>query len=306
MKKTVLIVSHDAGGAEILSAWVRKNNQYHYFYFLEGPAVRVFQSKIENFMNHSDEELLSLVLKSDFVLSSTSWTSDLERNAIRISKENGIRVVSYLDHWIHYQERFMLNGNSVLPDEIWVGDRYAETIAAQYFPSHLIKYEENQYFLEVLEKIKIFSYKKASNDDAINILFLEQPIDNASRYLQSHKKELSFSERDVFRLFIKSIQMAQKKVKINKIFIRPHPSSGERFSDDLLKNYFNDIDIQLSDEPDLILDCMRSDWVVGAFSMAMVIALLAGKKVFSCVPGEIASCLPHKEIVGFEKYVETL
>ena len=46
-KKTVAIVASDAGGAEILSSWVLRNN-YDYIFVLKGPAKSIFSRKIPN------------------------------------------------------------------------------------------------------------------------------------------------------------------------------------------------------------------------------------------------------------------
>ena len=42
----LLIVSCDAGGAEIISSWVRNNPANEYTYLLEGPAILIFSKKI--------------------------------------------------------------------------------------------------------------------------------------------------------------------------------------------------------------------------------------------------------------------
>ena len=38
----VTIVSYDAGGAELLSWWVKNNNQNKFYYFIKGPAKKKF------------------------------------------------------------------------------------------------------------------------------------------------------------------------------------------------------------------------------------------------------------------------
>ena len=40
------------------------------------------------------------------------------------SEKQGKKVISFLDHWVNYQERFTRNNNKYLPDEIWVGEIY--------------------------------------------------------------------------------------------------------------------------------------------------------------------------------------
>ena len=133
MKKSMLIVSHDSGGAEVLSAWVKKNTENHYTFVLAGPAISIFSNRLGSIDNHPEEALENLVSGSDFVLTATSWLSDIERKAIRYSKKYNITSASYLDHWIHYKERFLTNGTMELPSEIWVGDEYAQSKANSIF-----------------------------------------------------------------------------------------------------------------------------------------------------------------------------
>jgi hypothetical protein len=46
------IVSHNAGGAEILSSWVKKNfGKQKFIFSLSGPAIKVFKKKIKNIHN---------------------------------------------------------------------------------------------------------------------------------------------------------------------------------------------------------------------------------------------------------------
>jgi len=301
MKQSILIVSHDAGGAEILSAWVAQHSEYHYFYLLSGPAISIFSSRIDVMVNYSEKELIRLVLKVNFVLTSTSWSSDLEKKAIQCAKKNKVDVVSYLDHWIHYKERFNMRGCSILPDEIWVGDFYAEKIAKNVFPHKIVRYQENLYFKEISEKVKKYSCKKSAN--GLSLLFLTQPIDVSSNYFDFSNQENVFTDLDIFNLFKYCIKILIRKKKINKLIVRVHPSDDPKRYQAWLQE-LNDMAIHISHEKDLLKDCIYSDLVVGSFSMAMVIALLAKRPVFSCLPDGIHHGLPYQSITSFKDYVE--
>ena len=39
--EVISIISHDAGGAEIISSWAKQQNR-NFFYVLEGPALKIF------------------------------------------------------------------------------------------------------------------------------------------------------------------------------------------------------------------------------------------------------------------------
>ena len=113
-QKIVGIVCHDAGGAEIVSSYVRLNN-LEAKYCLEGPAIKVFERKLGSIKNKS---LLDVIDSVDWLLCGTGWESDLEWNAIQEAKRQKIKTVSFLEHWVNYSERFNRNGVEILPDEI--------------------------------------------------------------------------------------------------------------------------------------------------------------------------------------------
>ena len=172
------IVAHDAGGAEIVSSWV-KNNPSHYLFALEGPAVSIFQRKIPNLILTPLEET---VKNSEYLLTGTSATSNLERNAIALSTKHKKRTISFLDHWINYKYRFTRNDVELLPDEIWVGDDLALEIARTEFPKLKITLVLNPYVKDFLLE---FQEKIASNlDDQYlgwtRILFIGENISGNS------------------------------------------------------------------------------------------------------------------------------
>lgn len=300
MKKRILIVSHDAGGAEVLSSWVRKNDQYQYRFLIDGPAINIFFKKLGCIERYTDADMGLLIQSSDMVLTSTSWSSNLEKKAVRLAKENEVQVVSYLDHWICYQERFSLLDEIVLPDQIWVGDELAESIAKVEFPNSNIVFVKNEFFVDIDNQFK--KIKRSNANKKIHVLFISQPIKAASAYLESFGKKVNFDEFDVFRLLVQSLKKAIEKYDVSNLTIRLHPSE--------VKNKYFDcfelpdlIEIKISNNADLVDDIAQADWVVGSYSMAMVHALRAKKEVFSLTPCESFYGLPHEGIRSFEKFV---
>ena len=60
--------------------------------------------------------LETAIKDSDWVICGSSWQSDLECRAISISKSISKKVVTFLDHWINYKERFQLMDKLLLPE----------------------------------------------------------------------------------------------------------------------------------------------------------------------------------------------
>ena len=146
----IAVVSHDAGGAEILSSWLRQNKQ-PYCLVLDGPAIAIFQRKLGNC---KIDPLTQAIELCDWVLCGTSWQSNLEKEAIAEAKFAGKKVVAFLDHWVEFEERFQNQGVSVFPDEIWVGDMDAERIAQKIFPEVAVVLKSNPYFDDLQIELK--------------------------------------------------------------------------------------------------------------------------------------------------------
>ena len=89
----------------------------------------------------------------DWVLCGTSWQSNLEKHAIAQAKVSGKKVIAFLDHWVNYPARFQLEGVTVHPDEIWVGDVDAERIAQELFPRAKVVLRSNPYFKDLLTEL---------------------------------------------------------------------------------------------------------------------------------------------------------
>jgi len=286
--QTVAVVSHDAGGAEILSSWVVRNKVKCVF-VLDGPAVGIFEKKIGKCKSI---ELNKAVDLSEWVLCGTG-SATLERDAITIAKASGKRVVAYLDHWANYKQRFSYHGRCALPDEIWVGDTYARDIAVQIFPGLPIHLHENPYLLDVREQIARVKDRCTSVQIKDSIIYVCEPLKEHALKLYGDERYRGFTEDDALSYFFHHIHLLG--IENPRVRIRLHPSEPAGKYDWVVAGY--DGNIAISREPDLLSDIERSAIVVGCASMAMVVGLLAGKRVISVIPPGGKPCsLPFKEI----------
>ncbi len=144
-----LIIAHDAGGAEVLSSYVRRTG-LRCLYVLQGPARKIFERKLGNIETLPLDEAIR---QADWVLCGTSWQSELEFDAIKLARALGKRSVAFLDHWVNYRERFERKGELNLPDEIWVGDPIAAELAGKIFDLTPIRLVENPYFMDIREEV---------------------------------------------------------------------------------------------------------------------------------------------------------
>lgn len=288
----VTIVCHDAGGAELICAWVKNQNEA-YSLVLEGPAIRIFERNLGNV------NLLSLedaIINSNWVLCGTSWQSNLEREAIRIAKKNDKLVISFIDHWVNYLERFIYNSEIVLPNEIWVGDYFAEKLAKQIFPNTKIELKENYYFLELKAQFDQLNLIAKRQKDTI-FLYICEPIEEHALLQHGDKYYWGYTEFEALKFFLDNTDVFLEKV--DEIWIRPHPSENpEKYN---WVNSYNSLNIRITGNASLYEEIAQASVIIGCESMAMVVGLLAGKRVVSSIPSNGRQCsLPFSEIENLQ------
>lgn len=283
------IVAHDAGGAEVLSSYVRRQG-LHGLYVLQGPARKVFERKL------GDIETLSLddaIRQADWVLCGTSWQSELEFDAIKLARALGKRSVAFLDHWVNYRERFERKGELNLPDEIWVGDPIATELAEKIFDKTPIRLVENPYFMDIRAEVLAAPVVRSGDADRLAVLYVCEPVREHALRQHGDERYWGYVEEDALRYFLANVAVLGKPVE--RILIRPHPSEAAN-KYDWAKDEF-DLPIAFGGTRSLFEEIADNDVVVGCASMAMVVGLLAGKQVISCIPPGGPKCaLPQPEI----------
>ena len=292
-REIVGVVCHDAGGAEIVSSYISLNN-ITVKYCLSGPAIKVFKRKFGSIKNNL---LIDMIDNVDWLLCGTSWQSNLEWNTIQEAKKHDKKVVSFLEHWVNYSERFNRNGITVFPDEIWVVDTYAQKIAEESFPDTKIKLMDNPYLSEIRQSLsKLKPKKKLTEKHAV--LYVCENISDHMFLQYGDANYLGYTEHDSLQFFVDNVDKIDKN--ISTIIIRPHPSDNNPQAKYgwIKKHPINTLcDVQFSKEKSLMQDIVDCDIVVGAETMAMVVGLISRKRVVSSIPKKGRECvLPFPEI----------
>ena len=280
------VVAHDAGAAEQIFAWFKSgllNIEICKFY-LTGPAKNSFSSIRKDITFTSLEDVLN---GAKILLSGTGWSSSLEYDARMIAKKEGIKSIAVIDHWVNYPERFIRNNLKILPDIIWVSDKYAYQEAKQCFPDIEIIKQKNNYIEYKLKEISRHKIDKKKN--VTNILYLLEPIRDK---WAGDDVAGEFQALDFFMHSIPRLNFGEKF----DIVLRPHPSD----SDDKYNSWLNSLrspKIHIEKEKDLASMLAWSDVVVGCETYAMTVALAANKRVISSLPKHAHNCrLPHDNI----------
>lgn len=285
------VVAHDAGGAELLSSYI-KRNKLDCKYLTEGPAKQIFTRKLGGFASVGLVEMLEQV---DLILCGTSWQSSLEIDAIAEARKKKIISISFIDHWVNYRERYTRKGNMTLPDEIWVGDYLAMEKAKHEFPETTIRLVENHYLLDIKEKLIKNNLAPMGKSEKKKILYVTEPTSEHALLRYGDKLYFGYTEEEALSFFLNNIK--NEADAVSSILIRPHPSENPAKYFWVSEKY--SLPVMYSNNLDILDDILWSDVVVGCGSMAMVIALLASKLVMSSIPNSSQrGRLPHSEIIS--------
>ena len=285
----ICVVSHDAGGAELIANHIPALHEDCLF-VLEGPAKSVFERHLGEI---KCSNLEASIEKANWVLTGSGWQSSLEWKAIGLAKKLNTKSVTYIDHWMNYRERFFRNGIQHLPDEIWVGDVYAESIARDAFDGPLIRRVKNYYFANLKKYISANIRERISKGQGCNVLYVCEPIGEHARLEYGDRLHWGYTEFEALNFFLANFKHLNLGIK--KIVLRPHPSEDKKKYESVV-DAFN-FPVMLGGDRALVEEIMNSDLIVGCQSMAMIIGLLAGKRVISSIPPYGRPCaLPHREI----------
>jgi hypothetical protein len=279
----IALISKDAGGAEFISRYIIKKKK-SFCIAAAGPAINVFK---KNFVNQRNISRLEAIKKSDWILCSTGTSSDYEKDAIILAKKNNKKVIAYIDHWVEYRKRFLKHNRLIQPDEIWVSDKYAYLLAKKS-KLKFVKIKGNPFLSDFLKYKKNRSLKKKAVKN--NILFLSEIV---SKDLKKYYDEIK-----CLKYLLKNLSFL--KINFNKIQIRPHPSEKKN---KFVKFAKGSRKIFISNKNHIYDDILNNRIIVGISTIALVLGLLAKKKVISCIPGKKKCELPHKKILNFNELI---
>ena len=281
------VVAHDAGGAEVLSSWAKRQPEPMIF-VLEGPAVKVFQRKFRNLKVTEFDALKTQASSIGKIVTGTSWSSDLERRALEWAIAQRIPTQTFLDHWVNYRPRFESPKGLILPDSICVYDEEGMRRAQREFPLTNVQVVENPYWEDFRSQVKILEH--AFEDESsipaepahINLLYVTQPIMDAARRVTGDERGYGYTEFEALEMFLD--WLSPKMSQIREFRLRLHPSESPGKYDRFIGQLRNKLKIQVSSNDDLAVDMAWAHWVVGTDTMALVLGALCDRRVYSCIP----------------------
>jgi hypothetical protein len=285
------VVAHDAGAANLIAGWLRDMSAGDVLsagdvrLSVEGAALTIFSRELPQLKNMA----LTVALNgANTLLSGTSSrASNIEHEARAVAHKCGIYSIGVIDHWVNYAERFFREERQILPDEIWVSDEIALSIAQDCFPNHSVRLLPNRYLEQLVELIN--SNHNHVTDGKVRVLYVLEPI---------HERWGSIDTPGEFQaldFFVSKLELLGF-TRDTEILLRAHPSEplGKYEAWCAAHAHLGFTVDTTRTLPDMIA---WADWVVGCETFAMIIALHANKRVLSSLPPQAAYFrLPHREI----------
>lgn len=159
----------------------------------------------------------------------------------------------------------------------------------------------NPYFEDIRQEIAQLPANRIASQGkkTLAILYVCEPIREHAARAHGNERHWGYVEEDALRYFLNNINLLGSNIE--RIRIRPHPSEAiDKYA--WVPNEFK-LPIAAGGKETLLQEIADCDMVVGCGSMAMVVGLLAGKTVISCIPpGGKTRELPHPEIRRLREY----
>lgn len=278
-----LLSAHDAGGAEVVAAWAAAHPEHAYRFCLAGPALAVFGRRFPALENRPIETLEAALREKPpiRILTATGWASDLERKVLGLGARLGLPTSAYLDHWVNYRERFGYPGEWLanLPDEVWCPDEESRALCRSLgFPEGRLVLAGNAYLDDLRRQVS----KVGVREDADLALYVCEPIRDHMARAHGNPLHLGYDEFDAMRWFFSVASRWDNPPA--RFLLRPHPSEPEGKYQGLADGFKGWAEVSISRGTPLLVDIARSKVVAGCESMALAVALAAGKTVYTSIP----------------------
>ncbi len=282
------VVCHDAGAANVIIPWLKRyKNDMNIC--MEGPAKIIWKKHFSEYDLSPIEEVLT---DTNTLLSGTGW-GNIEFEARNKAYKKGIKNIAVIDHWTNYNDRFIRDGNQLLPDLIFVSDNYAHKIACNAFPS-----------IEVCQLPNIYLQVEANLASSVRVEEVKKTIKNILVIAEPFREEIPGKGVALEFRAIEFLMSNLNKINLSKDFLnitlRLHPSEPYNKYDFLIDIYKDTVtEFKISTNNELYEDVAWADLVVGISSFALVVSLTAGVPTMSMLPpGSNNFILPYDAIIN--------
>lgn len=273
----ILFVFSDPGGAKPCLSLIEENDLHDviavsdrtYSFFKD------FKTSVEYIENNF--ELLVEKFKPELIFTGTSYTSDIEKQFIKIAKKKKIRCYSFVDHWTNISKRFEISdGIKDYPDKIWVIDTRAFQIAIKEgIDKSRIVISGNPYHTWLKKwkpEISKENFLKKIGLEGINkklLVYAPDPLSNVNGI-----EKYGFDELSATTSLVDLFKKHQSELNNWIVLVKLHPNQNRKRIVPIISDF--KLFYLLPENCDVNSTIYFSDLVVGFFSSFLIEATIIG------------------------------
>lgn len=282
----IVFVVNDTGPAKYISYIIKNLNNIDFLCISSSISSKVFDSfGIVNIDNTNKIDLSKIQL----IITGTCLGNGIDKEWIRIGKQNNIKTISIIEHWSLYKKRFELNGKYNFPDKIFVNDPIAkEEAILDGVDENIIQVVGNPVLENISKREYSLDIKKAwvdetrLNKDKKIITFISEEY--KKDFPKGSREYQGFDEFEVLEDIVKNLDNNMQ------LLVKLHPAENKN-KYDYLKEYNN---IKIIDKVDIEKLIEISDIVIGMGSMLLLEASLLKANIHSYRPNETIKFIGNK------------
>ena len=255
---------------------------------------------VEDFNENKLSELI-LNFKPTYIFLGTSL-NEYEHNWRKLGVKHNIKVISFIDHWTNYVERFSFNDELIFGNEVRVVNEIAKKEAIRAgVPEKLIVISGNPYYKKVKEfhpKIlkKEFFHSLNINIKKKVILFISDDIKRSFPSDLKGNCTLGFDEYSVLSELMISLTSIDIDLKYFQLILKLHPKSDLNKFEEILKNVPQNLNVITVKDCDSLSINYFSDYVIGMFSNMVIESYLMNKNILRIQIGQ-----KNKDLLKYKK-----
>jgi len=311
LRGSIIFVFSDPGGAKSCLSVIEENNlfnaiavadrQYSFYTDFKTP-VRI--------INHDFEQLIETI-HPELIFTATSYTSDIEKQFIKIAKNKNITCYSFVDHWVLIAKRFEdSTGIMILPDKVWVIDERAKLLAIeQGIEDTKLVISGNPYhdwlknWKPLISKGVFLKQIGITHQNKKILVFAPEPLSNIQG-----KEVYGFDELSATSVLVELCTSHQNELKDWIFLIKLHPNQDKEKINLVISNT-NSFHI-IPDDVNVNSTIYYADVVLGFFSSYLIEADIMNKPVLRFFDKEVKTDpiieLNIGTIVNKDTFIKTL
>ena len=260
------IVSHDAGGANILNALVKRFKDIDFYLLVKGPAMSIFDAENAQFIEDENKFFDNI----DLVLFGTGHTP-FEKIILRHAKILNLTSIAILDHFVNFRERFIYKEKICMPDYCFVCDEYSFQIAKKELtPYKNILICENYFLSHIIREISAVKSPQAKA-----VLYV---LEDIKEHFDNKLSPWEVAFNNFYENFYKDSDF-------EKIIVRPHPKDKPSKYQALEK--YKEVIFDYNISP--IESLGKVSTVIGVESYLLYLAHQCGLNVYTSMPNGVRS-----------------